>query len=63
LLWRFGKPYKRDNQGVGDYFDHPPHPRFRLSGKNHLNKDGSVFEVVLVDVAESPVERPKKSSG
>jgi len=38
-------------------------PRFRLPGKKHLNKDGGVFEVVLVDAAESPVERPKKSSG
>lgn len=34
----------------------------RLPGKRQL-KPGSSFEVVIVDVAESQVERPKKSSG
>jgi len=36
--------------------------RFRLPGNKSLEKDGGPFEVVLVDVSESPVERPKKSS-
>jgi len=36
--------------------------RFRLPGKKSLVKDGGPFEVVLVDVAESPVERPKKTT-
>lgn len=35
---------------------------FSLPGKKQL-KPGSSFEVVVVDVAESQVERPKKSSG
>lgn len=36
--------------------------RFHLPGKKALLTDNG-FEVVLVDVTESPVERPKKSSG
>ena len=34
--------------------------RFHLPGKKVLR--GNTFEVVLVDVTESPVERPKKNS-
>jgi hypothetical protein len=34
---------------------------FALPGKKTLLRSENVFEVVLVDVTESPVERPKKS--
>jgi flagellar biosynthesis chaperone FliJ len=37
--------------------------RFHLPGKKALLKEENHFEVVLVDVTESPVERPKKNSG
>ncbi len=36
--------------------------RFHLPGKKELLKPENNFEVVLVDVTESPVERPKKSN-
>lgn len=36
--------------------------RFHLPGKKSLQKEENDFEVVLVDVTESPVERPKKNS-
>jgi hypothetical protein len=36
--------------------------RFHLPGKKALLKQENQFEVVLVDVTESPVERPKKSN-
>jgi Helix-turn-helix of DDE superfamily endonuclease len=36
--------------------------RFHLPGKKALLKADNAFEVVLVDVTESPVERPKKNS-
>ena len=36
---------------------------FRLPGKKSLLKEENHFEVVLIDVTESPVERPKKNSG
>jgi len=36
--------------------------RFHLPGKKALLKEENNFEVVLVDVTESPVERPKKNS-
>jgi hypothetical protein len=35
--------------------------RFHLPGKKALLKEENHFETVLVDVAESPVERPKKN--
>ena len=35
--------------------------RFHLPGKKELLKPENNFEVVLIDVTESPVERPKKS--
>lgn len=35
--------------------------RFHLPGKNALFKDENNFEIVLVDVTESPIERPKKN--
>ena len=35
---------------------------FRLPGKKALLKSDHEFEVVLVDVTESPIERPKKNS-
>jgi hypothetical protein len=35
--------------------------RFHLPGKKSLLKEENDFEVVLVDVTESPVERPKKN--
>ena len=37
--------------------------RFALPGRKELLKSDIEYEVVLVDVSESPVERPKKDSG
>ncbi len=37
--------------------------RFHLPGKKQLLQADSEIEVVLIDVAESPIERPKKNSG
>ncbi len=37
--------------------------QFALPGRKALLKTENVIEVVLVDAAESPVERPKKDSG
>lgn len=34
--------------------------KFRLPGKKILQASDTVFEVVLVDVSEQPIERPKK---
>jgi len=34
---------------------------FRLPGKKALQNSDTVFEVILVDVSEQPVERPKKA--
>ena len=36
---------------------------FLLPGKKALTKSNVKWSVVLVDVGESPVERPKKNSG
>lgn len=38
-------------------------PLFHLPGKKTLLADDTQWEVVLVDVAESAIERPKKSNG
>ena len=35
--------------------------KFRLPGKKALEASDTVFEVVLVDVSEQPIERPKKA--
>ena len=35
--------------------------KFRLPGKKVLESSDTVFEVVLVDVSEQPIERPKKA--
>jgi hypothetical protein len=35
---------------------------FRLPGKKVLKESDAVIEVVLVDVSEQPIERPKKSN-
>jgi len=35
--------------------------KFRLPGKKVLQPSDTVFEVVLVDVSEQPIERPKKA--
>jgi len=35
---------------------------FHLPGKKKLREGGAAFEVIVVDVAESPVERPQKNS-
>jgi hypothetical protein len=35
--------------------------KFRLPGKKTLRASDTVFEVVLVDVSEQPIERPKKA--
>jgi hypothetical protein len=37
--------------------------RFTLPGKKALLKSDMQYEVVLIDATETPVERPKKSSG
>ena len=37
--------------------------RFHLPGKKSVSKKDNNFDVVLIDVTESPVERPKKNSG
>lgn len=37
--------------------------QFHLPGKKALLRSDTVIEVALVDVSESPVERPKKDSG
>lgn len=39
------------------------HPDFALPGRKALLKTDIAYEVVLVDVTESPIERPKKSRG
>ncbi len=36
--------------------------RFRLPGKKALTQSEMVFEVVLVDATECPIERPKKTT-
>jgi hypothetical protein len=36
--------------------------RFHLPGKKVLVQEPNTFEVVLIDVTESPIERPKKNS-
>jgi len=36
--------------------------RFHLPGKKELVKSENNFEVVLIDVTESPIERPKKTT-
>ena len=35
--------------------------KFRLPGKKTLQASDTVFEVILVDVSEQPIERPKKT--
>ena len=35
--------------------------KFRLPGKKALQPSDTVFEVILLDVSEQPVERPKKA--
>ena len=36
------------------------HPDFRLPGRKALLKSDVLYEVVLVDATETPIERPKK---
>lgn len=36
--------------------------KFRLPGKKALQQSDTVIEVVVVDVTEQPIERPKKSN-
>ena len=38
------------------------HPIFALPGRKALLKSDMEYEVILVDAAESPCERPKKES-
>ena len=35
--------------------------KFRLPGKKALEPSDTIFEIVLVDVSEQPIERPKKA--
>jgi len=37
--------------------------QFRLPGKKALQPSDTVIEIVVVDVTEQPIERPKKSNG
>ena len=37
------------------------HPDFKLPGKHTLKKDYSEDDVILIDVTETPIERPKKN--
>lgn len=37
------------------------HPSLHLPGKRVLTESDHTFEVVLIDVAETPIERPKKN--
>ena len=37
-------------------------PEFHLPGKKKLREAGTQFTIIVVDVAESPVERPQKNS-
>ena len=37
------------------------HPDFALPGRKALLKNNMEYDVVLIDVTESPIERPKKS--
>jgi hypothetical protein len=36
--------------------------KFRLPGKKQLYQNAGTWEVLAVDVTESPIERPKKNS-
>ena len=36
---------------------------FHIPGKKKLRAGGTPFDVIVVDVTESPVERPKKNNG
>jgi len=36
--------------------------KFALPGKKALTKSDMIFEVILIDASESPIERPKKDS-
>ncbi len=36
--------------------------KFRLPGKKQLYQNAYIWDVVAVDVTESPIERPKKNS-
>jgi hypothetical protein len=44
----------------GRYFD--KEPAFKLPGKKVLQPSDHEIEFIVVDVAETPVERPKKSN-
>jgi hypothetical protein len=37
------------------------HPDFSLPGRKALKKSDASYEVILVDVTETPIERPKKN--
>jgi hypothetical protein len=36
--------------------------KFRLPGKKQLYQQADNWQVIVVDVTESPIERPKKNS-
>ena len=36
---------------------------FRLPGRKALQLSDTIFDVVLIDITEQPIERPKKSNG
>lgn len=38
-------------------------PEFHIPGKKALHKSENHFEIIVVDVSEHPVERPKKNNG
>jgi hypothetical protein len=38
------------------------HPTFHLPGKKELRQNDSESDIIMVDVTESPIQRPKKNS-
>jgi hypothetical protein len=39
------------------------HPDFALPGRKALEKSDMQYEIILIDAAETPIERPKKNNG
>ena len=65
--FHIGITYQISESRVCEIIDETEHiliadKRFHLPGKKALLKQENQFEVVLVDVTESPVERPKKNN-
>jgi Helix-turn-helix of DDE superfamily endonuclease len=39
------------------------HPDFALPGKRELERSDMTYDIVMIDVSETPIQRPKKNSG